>query len=482
MPVHEGASERPPAYQPNSYPWNIRRVPLTVEIKGRKGPHPGRHCAVFVVHGMGQQQRTDTALAIRSGEEDALESIRSWQKKHLDPSEIVPDQVPPPFVYEGYWADYDNIKETFPEDWKKFNDREKGLFDNLWHKRAYSASRTCGWFLTQQVRLLFLAGIPFRVRLVYLPLQLLFPVTLGVALLRYPKVITRVLADVRIYAHPKGMSELAMVQRTDFRIGREFLRLIGLDWDFRPLPNTRLVMASGKPVVFNRIVWVSHSLGTVVSYNVLSDIFRRAEEVERNGSAVQKAGVNKFRSALRRFVTLGSPLDKFAALFPEAVRAWPQRRVELLFTKGDRIVAQHENGAPGSPTIDHDWWINFYNVLDPVSGALENPLICGHNRPLNCHSFSGLKAVVPGFAHTSYWSAKKPTRYVLARTYGREYLHDKDLKGTSDRNKTLYAALGYLIWIVVLYGIVAAIVIFRNEILKGLYDGVLKLLKSLVGL
>lgn len=47
--------------------------------------------------------------------------------------------------------------------------------------------------------------------------------------------------------------------------------MIGLDQEFRHLnDDSDLIQAGGKPVVFNRVVWVAHGLGTVVSYNALS--------------------------------------------------------------------------------------------------------------------------------------------------------------------------------------------------------------------
>jgi hypothetical protein len=118
--------------------------------------------------------------------------------------------------------------------------------------------------------------------------------------------------------------ERAIVQRVDKRVGKEFLRMIGLDWDFKPLPVSEMLKSDGKPVVFDRLIWVAHSLGSVISYNVLSDLFQRADDLDRIGTREQKQGVQKFRDALRRFVTIGSPLDKIAFLLGrDALRPWP---------------------------------------------------------------------------------------------------------------------------------------------------------------
>ena len=103
---------------------------------------------------------------------------------------------------------------------------------------------------------------------------------------------------------------------------------------------------------------------------------------------MQLEGVKKFRSTLRRFVTIGSPLDKIAFLTGnEALRPLPRLpRSELL--EGGETVPNGEGRR--------EWWVNFYHVLDPVSGALSNPAICGDQPPLNYHI--GLWKL-PGIAH-----------------------------------------------------------------------------------
>ena len=420
---------------------------------------------------MGEQQWMETAVELRSGFEDALEVIRAWQRKKLEPHQIHTDQVPPPFIHEGYWANYADAEKTFPEDWKKFNETEKLFFHRLWEMRAYSVFRTWGWFLRQQIRLFFLPGIKLPARLVYLPLQFLFPIAEVLALLTSPRIITRILADVRLYAHPQGMTEKAIVQQIDYRVGQEFLRILGLDWDFHPLPKKQQLGGPGKPIKFNRILWVAHSLGTVISYNVLSDLFQRAAELEKSGSKAQRAGVKKFRTSLRRFVTLGSPLDKFAALFPDTLRPWPTHdRTNLLADTGDTYTDSINDQTLYPHVEAKEWWINFYHVLDPVSGALDNPNICGENPPLNFHSDWKSLALVPGLAHSSYWSALKVLRFFLGRTYGKEYLQDEKVKKPSSRKQTWFAILGYFMWVLLLYGIIFLLIWFHRDILQWCCD------------
>jgi hypothetical protein len=472
MSKSENSSSRPLAYNANSFPWNLRRVTKSTEVNGHTIPHPGRQCAIFVVHGMGEQEWLDTSVTLRSGFEDALEAIRVWQERNLKSNRSFQQEVPPPFTADGFWADYSEPDKTFPEDWKVFGADEKLFYDHLWKKRAYSPFRTLAWLLGQQIRILFLPKARPLARFLYLPLQLILPLAWLLTLLRAPKIITRILADVRLYAHPQGMVERAIVQRIEFRVGKEFLKLLGLDWNFNPLPKDQQVTASGTPFTFKRIIWVSHSLGTVISYNVLSDIFHRAAELEKTGTKVQKKGVFLFRTSLRRFVTLGSPLDKFAVLFRDAMRPWPaESKTGLLETKGDSLTIRNKI----SQRINQSWWINFYHVLDPVSGSLDHPDICAAVSPINIHSSWKSLALVPGMAHSSYWEALKVLRFILARTYGKEYLHDEDIEFLSSRNRTLFAIAGYCIWAILLYGIVFFIFWFYRDIGQFVWNMVVRM-------
>jgi hypothetical protein len=485
-PASPITSERqPPAYEADFYGWNLRRVPTTALINGESKPHPTRHSVVFVVHGMGEQQWTETSASLRCGFEDALEVIRKWQADHLGTGCATAGEVPPPFTYEGYWANYADLEATFPEDWQQFNKRERTFFQHLWDTRAYSAMRTYLWLLGRQILLIGPRRIDKKTRvpvwLLYWPLQIIGFLALTVALVRAPKILTRILADVRLYANPQGIAEHAIVQRIDYRVGREFLRLIGLDWDFRPLPPPELVTASGMPFVFDRVVWVAHSLGTVVSYNVLSDLFRRAAQLDRRGDHVQQEGVRKFRDSLRRFVTLGSPLNKFASLFPNALRPWHTHDRPTLLPGGDITDGRSKDDGDDKAAESREWWINYYHVLDPVSGALHNRLICGETPPVNIHTDWKASALVPGLAHLSYWRAAKVSRFILSRVYGRAYLPDEWIGRQSLEKQIRCAVLGYFIWAVLLFGGLVLLFLFRHGIFQGLWHALKSGLQFLIG-
>ena len=438
---------RPLAFEKGKFLWNIQRVPPTLP-DGR--PHPGRTSAIFVVHGIGQQCWTETAAQLRAGFEDALEDIVAWQMENLKTAgEISPADFPPPFVYYGYWADYDDIKETFPDDWKRFAKREQEFFGHLWKDRVVSGARTVFWMLRQQLRLLHtdvLHKVGRFAWILYWPLQIVSITTLGFAWFRNREAITGFLNDVRLYLEPQGVVERAIVQRIDYRVGQMFLQMIGLDWEFRPLPPDQWLEAGGESLTFQRVVWVAHSLGTVISYNVLSALFQKAAALDLAGDVEQKQGIALFRSALTRFVTMGSPLDKVAFLYKqESLRPWPWpeegRRAML---KGGEFL----NSKDPSTT---EWWVNFYHVFDPVSGALQSPFICGNQPPSNLHIRSGW---IPGLAHIAYWKDRSTLRFILGRTYGASYLQDQEYQPWSPTVLSALAALGYFTWMTILFGAV----------------------------
>jgi len=461
---------------------------------------------------MGEQQWTETASNLRANSEDALDDIREWEAAHRLLSTAIREvDLAPPFVLDGYWADYADIEKTFPEDWREFNDRERSFFSHLWQVRSYGVLRTYAWLLHQQLRLIrprVIWEVGFGAWLLYLPLQIISFAALTLALLRKPKILSRTLADVRIYADPRGIVERAIVQRIDRRVGRAFLQLIGLDEEFRPLTQDQRLTASGKAFVADRVVWVAHSLGTVISYNVLSDLFHRAEKLRTSSDKQQREGAEKFRKALRRFVTLGSPLDKFAYLFEQSLRPWPEKaRSELLEESGEsawvtlcedfqgtrtaglrrRIRKLFGRKDPDASTASEqrEWWINFYDVLDPVSGALghskkdPNNIYCGEP-PLNVH-ITGWKSWIPGWAHAAYWLDDSVLRFVLSRVYGKEFLPD-DTPVPASPNSSMLKALGYIVWTFILYGGVIALIWKRSAVASFAWKTLVSSIKAVAGL
>jgi len=446
---------RPRFYEDGKDPWHIELVPPTLGNSGER--HPAWRCGIFVVHGIGSQTRAEIAAALRSGFDDAWSAI----VEENAPPESQPD-LPPPYVRDGWWANYEDVEKTFPDDWKLFEDDQKIFFRNLWKQRTENALGTMRWFLKQQFRLL--SWRTFRelgplTYVLYLFLQIVSSSILLGLYIRRRDLVNGFLADIRMYADPRGVTERAIVQRIDARVADAFLQMIGLDREFRELPDKLCIRASGQPLRFDRVVWVAHSLGSVISYNVLSDLFHRAAIVERDGDEKQRAGVELFRNRLRRFVTLGSPLDKFAFLFKSAVRPWPKLPRWKLLKGGDRVKGRKHP----------EWWINYYHALDPVSGALGHPHIKGGEHqfanPVNIHLRGPLK--IPGAAHVAYWHDVDVLRFILGRTYGARYLPDRDLAKQNPLMLRFYSIFGLVVWAFLIIGSVYGIVFHGIPFLLG---------------
>jgi hypothetical protein len=387
---------------------------------------PARRSALFVVHGIGDQERVDTALALRHGLETAIEDLH---RSGLG-------DVPLPYVAEGYWGDYYNFAESFPEAARTLDENERAFFSRLWTLRSHSALRAWGWFAWQGLRLLWPrpGQATKQVSLLrqvlrwftYLSVAALNLITLTLLLAKkkYRGVLATVLGDVRIYVEPQGNVERAIVQQIDRRVRDQFLQLLGLDADFRTLPRNRMLKVGGVPYRFDYVTWVAHSLGSVISYNVISDILHRMQDYESGVAGANDPpevrqqrveNIGRVKQGLHRFFTLGSPLAKIAYLFPGVLRLWPEEYAA-------QIVA-------GRRTTN--WWVNFFHIWDPVSGvvgAVESfpQAQSAHSRILR----------LPGWAHVRYWVDRKILKYILTRTYGKDVINVKERVPHAEERKT----------------------------------------------
>ncbi len=422
--------KRPRAWK-NVYQWHLGQVP---------DDEPSKGSAIFVVHGMGRQRWAETSATLRVKMEDALETMLLKNNKW--------ENLPAPFIQEGFWADYDDFKNSFADEYDRLEHSKRPFFEKLWSARSTSKLKTFTWFILQSSRLVFDFRILCKATLAYFIYFLLFFVGPPLFLIIYfllPSVMSQVLNDVRIYCSPRGMVERAIVQRIDKRVGEAFLKLVGIDWEFYTLPEIEKYKVDGKPIEFKRVFWVAHSLGSVVSYNVLSDIFAKADYLSKYGDKIQKQNVNKFWDSLQRFITIGSPLDKIAVLFGKKVlRPWPHR----MFPKNKK---QREAANIGLRNFLPNWWVNYYHFFDPVSGALSNKLICPVNQlPNNYHLRNIFR--LPGLAHVAYWKDKTFLSYLLSRFFGIDRIVYKE-KMFPGILLFLFGTTAYLIWMGIVAGI-----------------------------
>lgn len=373
---------------------------------------PVRQSAVFVVHGMGAHQSGATAVSLRYGFEDAVTELRRVPSVSAD--------IQGTYILEGYWGDFPEVARSFSGAWESFSEGEKNFFARLWKSRSVSAVRAAAWFGRQALRLPrqvlhFKSDVPGQVGwpyrlsrcLMYLLVVLLTWLSLALLLLtrRGRSVLANVLGDVRMYLQPRGAVEKAIVQNIDRHVTQRFLRLLGLDWDFQPLSWNDKLRVGGRPREFERVTWVAHSLGTVVSYNALSALFERCrtfrEQADREGDAGLRAAVERVEKGLHRFITIGSPLQKIAVLFRASLQPWPRAFVEAFLRR------------KFPPPEQKNWWVNFYDILDPVSGVLRQTDFFFAAKTEHTPS----RLPIPGWAHIHYWRTLFIAKYILSETH-----------------------------------------------------------------
>ena len=144
---------------------------------------------------------------------------------------------------------------------------------------------------------------------------------------------------------------------------------------------------------------------------------------------------------MHRFVTFGSPLDKIAVLFGRSVlHTWPE------------VI----------PILKENWWVNFYHVLDPVSGALSHPMMnINRHAPLNYHLKRFFR--LPGLAHVAYWNDATVLRYLFSRFYGIKRVRmTRETPLTADE-LTRNALVGYCVWFALTVGVIIALVLLTLQ-------------------
>ena len=423
--------------------------------------------AIFVVHGIGKQIQGETAAQLYGNLESARTAIEKWQRRK---GEVVAKPLAHlPYTKEGYWADYEKPEKTLADRWDSYTEDEKNFCRALWSGRVTSAGITYRWFLRQIVRLW---AHPFRLAkttklgfLVAWPLYLLLTLCavplLTIIYVRKRSLMRDYLNDIRLYVDPRVKVEKDIVTAVDKSIRTGIMALIGLSPDFLILKPEELPSALGKKRRFDRVVWVAHSLGTVISYNVLAELIGEALEYSKNGDTARKEGAARFQSCLARFVTLGSPLDKIAFLFEDRLVPWPNIDRNAFFSENvDSVTVRFTR-------TEKDWWINFYHVLDPVSGTLEYDRLCHGKPPINLHT---ALLNIPGVAHTSYWKDLIPLRFILSRAYGPKRLPDKPLVQWPTTVLTLLAAGSYVLWAAVMVIALAVMAVWGWELVQTTWE------------
>lgn len=187
-------------------------------------------------------------------------------------------------------------------------------------------------------------------------------------------VLVQYLGDVAIYVMPYKLDAFNDLRR---EIRSRCFKLADAVY--------RLKDAGGK-LLYDHVIVVGHSLGSVVTYDVLNQLIR--EDEAGAGSDVAK------RTSL--FLTFGSPLDKTAFIFSLQGRGTSEPREALAASVQPMIRDYRLRPAK---------WINVWAPWDIISGHLafydEDP---NGTNPQNVQNLVDPDATTPIAAHTEYWA------------------------------------------------------------------------------
>jgi hypothetical protein len=214
------------------------------------------------------------------------------------------------------------------------------------------------------------------------------------------------------------------------------------------------------------IILMTHSLGTVVAFNALMEPGERIlgqyvtdrELREKLIPLWSRSGLpkrEKVLDKLKAWFTLGSPLDKFAAIWP--------RTIPINVDKGDSPVASETQNFETRYKRQVQW-INVHDVLDIIGANLNNfGALQNKGFHLENHSLVDQWTFLTG--HTSYWCHRANQRrlidcmvdYILSPDGQRNFSLPSSRKSRAARvflNLTLGFLLVYtVIWIAVSFAV-----------------------------
>jgi hypothetical protein len=140
---------------------------------------------------------------------------------------------------------------------------------------------------------------------------------------------------------------------------------------------------------YDEVVVVGHSLGSVVSYDMLNQLLCE--------DAIDRQAGRPTRDVARRtplFLTFGSPLDKTTFVFAIQHRRTTQAREALVASAQPML-----QGYEWRP----DRWVNIYSPWDIISGSLEYFDLPGSTDPRRVTNLRDREATTLLMSHVEYW-------------------------------------------------------------------------------
>jgi hypothetical protein len=159
---------------------------------------------------------------------------------------------------------------------------------------------------------------------------------------------------------------------------------------------------------YEKIVYVAHSLGSVIAYDTLNALINSEAAKVPNGAA------NPAVERSKALITLGSPLDKTAFLFRVQFKVGAGRLDqegelrETMVCAVQPLIADYDLYRFKIPPPKRPKWINLWSRMDVVSGKLsyyDDPVV-PESAPQHVQNLVDPAAWKPILAHNQYWTGK----------------------------------------------------------------------------
>jgi hypothetical protein len=148
-------------------------------------------------------------------------------------------------------------------------------------------------------------------------------------------------------------------------------------------------IADGAQLPYDDVVIVGHSLGSVISYDLLNWCI--------NWDQVENDFRYKVVGRTTRLITFGSPLDKTAFLFRTQVSSARNLR-EALAARQQPLILDYQKFRPKTFK-----WVNIFSRMDIISGSLEYYDVKGLPECNQVENLPDPEASTPLLAHVQYW-------------------------------------------------------------------------------
>lgn len=208
---------------------------------------------------------------------------------------------------------------------------------------------------------------------------------ISILLFKGKSILKQYVGDIAAYISPFKVSKFAQIRNEIHKQGMEIAKFVyGLKDD-----------RDEKNFEYKNIIFIGHSLGSVIAYDTLNAIINEYMDANGYSSAPERT---------KLLLTFGSPLDKTAFIFRTQKDNLPVR--EALSEAIQPLIKDYRYRP--------DSWINIYSYMDIISGKLDyydDPLMNkndSYGRKFWSKRINNLidkQCWVPLVAHVQYWKS-----------------------------------------------------------------------------